>query len=503
LISETQLSIPGQLGKFTGQEMRAWRWITHVARDEDQLREILDAATWERPKAVVQRSDVKPALIEIRGAVSPSSVGRWLRAIDEARNQDAANLLLLHIHSPGGNLAESIRLAEYLANLDESLIETVAWVDGEARGDAALIGLACDSLVMKPNSTLGGPGEATIGIETIRSLGSTWQQLSQATYRTEGELYGLLCPELPLNEFKNARGRIEFGDEQLFSKRADFQDWKIDRPIAFPMGVTAEQAVQRNLATAVVPNLLAVAQQHGLDKLPPAKRVSQLEQWIRSFADQDWLATLLLTASLMLFTNELTTPGLGLAGFLSLLCISLFFWMRFLNGTVEWLEITLCIAGILALGLEVFVLPGFGVFGFGGFIMLACGIILASQTFIVPSNEYQWKKLATSSGQIAIACVGLMTTLYLLRNQLEKLPFFRLLKLEPPSVTAVEPSAEDWSYLVGATGFTTSRCAPFGRALFGDRYFDVHSTDDLLEPETAIQVNEVRDRTIFVRRVST
>ncbi len=41
----------------------------------------------------------KPALIEIRGVVSPSSVNRWLRSIDEARNRDQANLLILHIHS--------------------------------------------------------------------------------------------------------------------------------------------------------------------------------------------------------------------------------------------------------------------------------------------------------------------------------------------------------------------------------------------------------------------
>jgi len=157
----------------------------------------------------------------------------------------------------------------------------------------------------------------------------------------------------------------------------------------------------------------------------------------------------------------------------------------------------------LALGLEVFVLPGFGIFGFGGFIMLACGIVLASQTFIIPSNDYQWKKLATSSGQIAVACIGLMATIYLLRNQLEKLPFFRLLKLEPPMVQFANQSAEDWSYLVGATGVTTSRCAPVGKALIGDRYFDVHSPDDLLEPETSIQISEVRNHTIFVRRVPT
>ncbi len=502
IVSETQISIPGQLGKFTGQEMRSWRWITHLARDEDHLREILATTTWKVEKKVVQSGSVKPALIELRGAVSQTSVNRWLRAIDEARNTDIANLLILHIHSPGGDLAASLQMAEYLAKLDDTAIETVAWVDGEARGDAALIALACDSLLLKPASIFGGPGEATIEAATIRKMSNSWQELAKLTNRTEGEIYGMLCSELDIHEFLDQRGRTEIGDTEIFSQRADFKNWKKGRAIAFPKGVTAEEAVQRNWAIALSPNLLAVADQWGLEKLPEPKRVSKLEKWIRSLADQDWLATILLTLALILFTNELSTPGVGLPGFFSFVCIAFFFWMKFLEGTVEWLEITLCVCGMLALGLEIFVLPGFGIFGFGGFIMLASGVILASQTFIIPSNEYQWGRLALSTGQIAIACVGLITTLYLLRNQLEKMPFFRMLKLDPPPAEIDRQRADDRSFLVGATGVTTSRCAPQGKAMIEDQYWDVLSHDELLDPNTPIRVTSVQDRMIFVHRVS-
>ena len=501
--SETQLSIPGQLGKYTGQEMRAWRWITHLPRDKSHLQELVGATTWEPEKKWSAVEQIKPALIEIRGAINQGSVNRWLRAINEAQQKDLANLMILHIHSPGGSLSESLRMAEHLANLDDSLVETVAWVDGEARGDAALIALACDSMLMKPNAVLGGPGEATINADSVRKLSVRWQHLSELTNRTEGELYGLVCQDLSIHEFTNQRGRTEIGDQELFSKRADFKDWQLGGLISFPKGIEAEEAVRRNWATSLAPSLYVVAEQWGIDKLPAPKRVSQLEQWIRSFAEQDWLATLLLTLSLVFFTNELSTPGLGLAGFLSLLCISLFFWMKFLDGTVEWLEITLCVCGLLALGLEIFVLPGFGIFGFGGLIMLGTGIVLASQTFIIPSNDYQWSKLALSTGQIAIACIGLMTTIYLLRNQLERMPFFRLLKLEPPVTNPTLEIPDDLSYLVGALGITTTRCAPFGKALVSDQYWDVQSQDDLLNPNTEIRVVAVNRRTIFVERVST
>ncbi len=128
---------------------------------------------------------------------------------------------------------------------------------------------------------------------------------------------------------------------------------------------------------------------------------------------------------------------------------------------------------------------------------------MASQTFVVPTNDYQWSRLATSTGQIAIACVGLMTTVYLLRNQLERLPFFRMLRLEPPYDPLPTTPVDDYGYLLGLRGQTTSRCAPVGKALIGERYLDVHAPDDLIEPGATVEVVRVEDRTIFVRRVTT
>ena len=44
----------------------------------------------------------------------------------------------------------------------------------------------------------------------------------------------------------------------------------------------------------------------------------------------------------------------------------LFFWSRYLGGTAGWLEVLLFVAGVTCLLLEIFVIPGFGIFGLGG-----------------------------------------------------------------------------------------------------------------------------------------
>ena len=62
---------------------------------------------------------------------------------------------------------------------------------------------------------------------------------------------------------------------------------------------------------------------------------------------------------------------------------------------------SLFLAGISCLLLEVFVLPGFGIFGLGGGAMVLASLILASQTFIWPRNEYQFDQLERSLLTIA------------------------------------------------------------------------------------------------------
>ena len=48
---------------------------------------------------------------------------------------------------------------------------------------------------------------------------------------------------------------------------------------------------------------------------------------------------------------------------ISALAFLLFFWSHYLDGTAGWLEALLFVAGVSCLLLEIFVIPGFGIFG--------------------------------------------------------------------------------------------------------------------------------------------
>ena len=63
------------------------------------------------------------------------------------------------------------------------------------------------------------------------------------------------------------------------------------------------------------------------------------------------------------------------------------------------LEIVLFLVGVACLVLEVFIIPGFGIFGLGGGVMVLASLVLASQTFVLPATSGEVRELRDQPGQ--------------------------------------------------------------------------------------------------------
>jgi len=172
------------------------------------------------------------------------------------------------------------------------------------------------------------------------------------------------------------------------------------------------------------------------------------------------------------------------------------------QGTVEWLEILLILAGVVCLALELFVLPGFGVFGITGLILLATGLLLAGQTFVIPTNDYQWQRTATGIGQLGFIVMSLFVAGVLFRKQLANLPMIRWFALQPPKsdidLIEREQAIEELRAFIGWRGTTLSRCNPSGKAAIGDRSFNVVSQGAWIDEDMEIVVLSVSDNTLIV-----
>lgn len=504
--NETQLVPANQMAVFVGQELRTWRWVAHIANDREQLAQALKLGRPLTEQTVFEGERVAIRL-HLRGIVSTRQVNRNIRAIEEGLNRKEVNLILIEIDSSGGNLSESLRLAQYLADIPSDRAEVVSYISGSALGDAALIPLASDTILMHPGAKLGGPGEATISPAICKEQKSVLKEFAKSAGRSDGEVLGCICPEMQIFEYNAFDGRKQWSNPEWLADAPDFPQWNQGEPISFQNGLSFDKANEVGLVADKAISLEAVGNRFGIDELPKEVQTNATEQYVEWLAGQGWLSMLLFLVGIVCLSAELSTPGLGVAGLMSAVCFLLFFWIHLFQGTVEWLEILLIAAGVVCLALEMFVLPGFGLFGITGIVLLAVGLLLAGQTFVFPTNEYQWQRTATGIGQLGLIVLTLMVAAIVFRKQLANLPMVRWFALQPPKedkeLIALEQADEEMRSLMGWHGLTVSRCNPSGKATIGNRIYGVASQDVWIDEDTDIEVVGLQGHTLIVKQRAT
>ncbi|MEI7782464.1 MAG: NfeD family protein, partial [Planctomycetota bacterium] len=395
---------------------------------------------------------------------------------------------------------QSIVLATWLATLDPARVRTVAWVPREARADAALVALACDELVMTPTALLGGEGAATVDERQADALAVAWREgVAKKRGRSWSLPMALVKPGMTVRRaVQAATGRVEyFGDEELLP-REDRDTWQMGGNVGIgPIQLNGRSAESFGLATHVVDGPDGLAKIYGLTGAMAVLEPGWADRLLDALASPGVAWLLLLIGGVGLYI-ELHTPGFGLGGFISMVAFIVYFWSQYLHGPSGWLEVMLFLAGLFCLVAEIFVLPGFGVLGLGGGLLVIASIVLASQSFVLPANDYQIRQLQWSLLGILAAAIGVAVIGVLVRRWLPRAPVLRNVLLEPPAADD-GLDTEHRAELLGLDGTTTSRLAPAGKARIGGRVHDVATRGELIEPGTAIRVVEVRGGRVVVR----
>ena len=268
-----------------------------------------------------------------------------------------------------------------------------------------------------------------------------------------------------------------------------------------PLQTVGTMAAELDLAKYVVEDFADFKVAYSLTEDPEIVEPTWADDVIDYLARPHVAGTLLFFAGFALMI-ELSSPGVA-GAFVSSVCFVVFFWSQFLHGTANWLEILLFITGLVFLGLEIFVLPGFGVFGLGGAALIVSSLILASQTFILPQNDYQFQQLPRSLVTVAGAGCGVMAGLFVLRRFLDRAPILSRVMLPPPSGEELlerDPARVDGQlrHMLGQTGKTTTKLMPAGKASIDGRIVDVISDGEAIAAGTRIRVEEVLGNRIVV-----
>ncbi|MCD0461765.1 NfeD family protein [Roseiconus lacunae] len=505
VLSEETWSAPGAPTVLSADQLRSSRILAGLTSDQREVADVLDLAELI---GVGEQSDggaLKGVHLEIAGSISRNRVRRWQSNLNASLENDV-NTWLVSINSVGGDMDQSAILASLIGMPEPPLRNAPGFLSGESRADSALIAVACKPLYIKPDATLGGAGTDVITITDIDNHRELIDQIARTTKRPAGLIRGLLCPELDVFPFTNKKtGQVKYcSEEELTAGAEDPQlerdRWERGERLDFADGIDADRAIELGLAEAKSESLEDAAARAGFSSIPDPVSDRGIIRIVERLGRSKGLMMILMMVGFIALSAEMNAPGIGVPGFLAMVCFGLFFWMNYLAGTAEWLELVLLLMGLACIAMEVFVIPGFGIFGIGGMIMTVASIVLMSQTFVLPKNSYQLAVLTRGLWAAIVSLLGMVGGFVLMRQLFPHVPLFRHLMMETPDSAAMDQAEKlaDYGWLLGQQGTTTTPLRPSGKALFGDQIVQVVSEGSMVDPGSTVTVIDVQGTRVIV-----
>lgn len=151
-----------------------------------------------------------------------------------------------------------------------------------------------------------------------------------------------------------------------------------------------------------------------------------------------------------------------------------------------WLVVvTLILIGLAFLLLEILVIPGVGIAGLIGFILLGIGVWQAYDYY--GSVTGHWVLAGTFAGTVAILVYSLRAKTWrrvALKSEINS-------RVNIVDESKIKP---------GDAGKSVSRLVPTGKALFNNEFYEVRTLGEFLDPGIDIVIEKIEDHKIFVKQ---
>lgn len=465
-------------------------------------------------------------IIPLHEDINPLSGALLKRKFAEAVDSDV-DVIIFDIHSPGGLVYVTFELMDMISDAKD--VETVAFIQKDAISGAALISLACDKIIMLPGARMGDAGEIVMGADgafryTEAKSRSVLAQKVRDTAQATGRPLALAekMTDKDMVVFRAVHktdGTVRYISDKEWESMEDTDDWEQGKPVREAgkemfFTVNGERAVELGMADQTVESADELADALNVKTPIPVMERTGTDTAIM-ILNSGVVTFLLLVIGMVALVIELGAPGIGIGGLTSLLCFGLFFWSRFLGGTAGWLEVTLFVLGILFIGLEIFVIPGFGVAGVGGLALMLGSLVMASRRFLVPGNADELAGLGWDLLTVFGAFVGFIFALLILAKYIGDIPGLGRLTLKPQvavagadAVLADEVNSDAAALLpgwqrvaVGDVGTAASALRPGGKMNIDDYTVDVVTEGDFVESGQSVKIIAKQGTRVVVRPV--
>jgi len=202
---------------------------------------------------------------------------------------------------------------------------------------------------------------------------------------------------------------------------------------------------------------------------------------------------------------EMQSPGIGFALLVAVLAALLYFAPLYIEGLANNWEIIIFVIGIGLLAVEIFVIPGFGVAGVSGIILVVGGLTLSLVGNIglsMPDGDYApvARSFALVSFSILLALVGS----FYLSSKLVKVKVGGStlgLSDELRSSDGYSASESTYNLLIGKNGMALTILRPSGKIEVDGEQYDATAQIGYIEKGEKVRIVAYENMQFVVRKV--
>ena len=297
------------------------------------------------------------------------------RAIDTAEKNDA-KLIIFDIETFGGRVDAATQVKDAISGTD---IQTIAFINRRAISAGSLISLSCDKIYMTSGATIGATS-------VVDMSGEKQAEKSQSYMREEMAA----TAEQSGKNTTIARGMV---DEELSFEYlvVDGDSMKVDdiegRKEGKLITLTTELALKYKIADGTsesIEDILLDLSIENYDIITLDENWS--EDLVRILTDPV-VSSLLTTFGTIGIISELYSAGWGIGGTIGIICLTLALGAGYLTKLASATDLLIIFSGLTLLLVEFVAIPGFGVFGIIGLVILFYGLYLLLIPDVPVSDE--------------------------------------------------------------------------------------------------------------------
>lgn len=409
------------------------------------------------PLIAQQDSAQQILVMDIRTEID-ARMSRYVDLALQRADELEADLVIIDMDTYGGALYDADDIRTRLLEYEKPVY---VFINKDAASAGALISIACDSIYMAPGASIGAATVVSGG--TGEAAPDKYQSYMRSIMRSTAE----------------ATGR----DPQIAEAMVD-EDIEIDSisPAGQVITFSTSEALKYGYCTARVSSIEEILERNQIEEYQITNFELGTTEKIISFFINPFISGLLILIMLGGLYFELQTPGVGFPLLAAFVALVLYLTPYYLNGLAAHWEIAAFLAGVALIGLEVFVIPGFGVAGIGGLVLTIGALVLimlnnqAFDFFFVDFNEVLEAAITALIGMFG----GIILMFFGSVRLADTAAFKRIALQNKQSSAEGYISKLQEETLVGKEGTAYTVLRPSGKIMIDDELHDAFTRGDYI-----------------------